>query len=738
MMADAGLGAASVYVPWNWHSPDEGITDFTGGSVPERDLPAALEEIAAAGLECVFRPGPFITAEWRDGGIPGWLLRDYPQIAALDTLGRATGRGRSYPVITHSHPDYLSRAQEWMERALAIAMTYAKGHGGPVVNVQLDDEPSYWRTLGEPLAADYNPFLLKRYASLHGEPPREPARDYAGVRAHLDWMEFKLTEVNNYVQFLYEVVAATGIESMGVSVSLLHPYLLPWSAVRSAEHIRVNDLPVQLTNECYLALFSGSAVPEQKLGAVLACHETYLMWRAGTPGEPVTMEVQGSNSTWLTPGAMELLYALTVVRGIRGLNYYMMTGGTNPSGFENGTGAEYDISAPISRTGQARPHYDVIAKTGQIMGGWLGDRLYGARPLRDTWIGGYAPYEMTALTGCADVLGMRELAETFDGGDIGQSTASSLAALFALNSVSFGCLDLEADIPAVPQLWVPGGAFMAESAQRRLADYVRKGGHLVIMPDLPRLDETFRPCGVLAELIGDPVIDRREAEVVIAYTEQGQTLAAAGVMCVTEPPPAATVLARDAETGRVCAFTREVGAGLFTYIGFPFRYTPTAGDGQHEFLRSLLPGTRAAWATDLPFAAFQLQGEDAGLLCLANPLEIAGAPAAFYSANGERRRLPESLEGVPFAGRGARLLPVNVNLGDGLVLRHATWELTAAEVSGRQITLTFAAPGGQPGEVVLEGSRETVRIEGGTARPSSGTALVIDPRSSHVSVVAGR
>lgn len=737
MMADAGLGAVSIYVPWNWHSPSEGTADFTGATVPERDLTAALEEIATVGLDCVFRPGPFITAEWRDGGIPGWLLRDYPQIGALDARGRPAGRGRSYPVITHSHPDYQRRAREWMEQALTIALPYAKDRGGPVVNVQLDDEPSYWRTLADPLAADYNPFLLQRYTC--GEPPREPARDHAGVRAHLNWMEFKLAEVNAYVQFLYEVVAGTGITGAGVDVSLLHPYLLPWSAVRAAQHIRANDLPIQLTNECYLALFSGSAVPEQKLGAVLACHETYLMWQAGTPGEPVTIEIQGSNSTWLSAGAMELLYALTVARGIRGLNYYMMVGGTNPAGFENGTGAEYDISAPISRHGQARPHYEVIAKTGRIMGGWLGDRLDGARPLRDTWIGGYAPYEMTALTGCADLLGMSQLAETFDGGDIGQSTANGLAALFALNSVSFGCLDLEADIPRVPQLWVPGGAFMAEPVQRRLADYVRAGGHLVIMPDLPRLDDTFLPCDVLAELAGNPVIERRTAEVVIAYTEQGQTLASAGVMCVADPPSGATVLARDAETGRVCAFTRQVGAGVFTYIGFPFRYMPTAGDGQHAFLHSLLPGTRAAWTTGSPFAAFQLQGEAAGLLCLANPLEIAGAPAAFYTtADGERRRLPEHLEGVRFAGRGARLLPVNVDLGDGLVLRHATWELTGAEVTASQVALTFAAPDDQPGEVVLDGLRETARVEGGTIRPGPGTRLVIDPAGSNVRVLAGR
>lgn len=737
-MADAGLNTVSIYVPWNWHSPADGVTDFTSADVPERDLPAALAEIESAGLDCVFRPGPFITAEWRDGGIPAWLIRDYPLVAALDSEGRPSGAGRAYPVITHSHPDYRAKSREWLEQALEIARPFTKDAGGPVVNVQLDDEPSYWRTLAEPLAADYNPVLLGRYT---GTPPREPARDHAGARAHLDWFEFKLAEVNDYVRFLYEVVTGSGVAGpgTGTGISLLHPYLLPWSAVRSSEHIRANRLPIQLTNECYLALFSGSAVPEQKLGAVLACHETYLMWRKGTPGDPVTIEIQGSNSTWLSAGAMELLYALTLARGIRGLSYYMMVGGTNPPGFENNTGSEYDICAPISRTGQTRPHYDVIAKAGKIMGGWLGEQLDGAQPLRDTWIGGYAPYEMAHLAGCADVLGMTELAQTFDGGDIGQSSASSLAALFALNSVSFGCADLESDIPQVPQLWVPGGAFMAERVQQNLAGYVRAGGHLVIMPELPSLDEHFKPCGILAEIAGDPVIERCDTEVATAYTESGRTLATAGIMCTVQPPRDATVLARDSETGHPCAYRLDHGSGSITYLGFPLRYMPVAGDGQHEFLLELLPAPRGAATAARPLAAFQLKGATADLLCVANPLEARATTVVSYTiTEGEHRQLPLILPGVPFDGRGARLLPVNVSLGDGLVLRYATWELLDAAFDGDRVELTFHAPGGTPGEVLLEGLTGRVAVEGGTIRDGSASALVIDPSSDHVRVLAIR
>jgi beta-galactosidase len=704
-MADAGLRAASIYVPWNWHAPTPDGTDFTGQDVPERDLPAVLEEIAAVGLACVFRPGPFITAEWRNGGIPDWLLRG--DVLARDAAGRPSGAGRAYPVLTYGHPEYRARAGDWLEQAIEVARDH-----GPVASLQLDDEPSYWRTLGEPLAADYNPYLVGRqdgpsryaqwlldrhgtldavsrvYRAAHArpedlEPPRGPALDRPGALRHLDWFEFKLAETNRYVEFLYRAVAGTGWP-----VSLLHPYLLPWSAVRAGDFIRDRQLPIQLTNECYLALFTGSAVTEQKLGAVLACHETYQMWGRGT-GALVTIEVQGSNASYLSAGAMELLYALTVARGIRGLNYYMMAGGTNPPGFEHITGAEYDLSAPIAKDGTTRPHYDVIGKVSRIMGGWLGRRLADAVPVRDVWIGCYAPYEMAAVTGSSAALGMTGLAETFDGGDIGMSAADSLPTLMALNSVSFGCLDVEsataAELAGAPQLWVPGGTFMAADVQRKLADYVLGGGDLVLLPDVPRLDAALEPCTVLAGFLsardaGDALgVERREAEAFVIHTEGGEALAATGALTTVDVPLDGVVLARDAATGKPCAFRRDVGDGRVTFLGFGLRYLPTAGQGQHDFLLRLCP-PRAVWTADRPFAAFLLRGADASLLCVANPLDQPGTTRVW---------LGDTALEVAFTGRGAVLLPVGVRVTDDITLHYATWELLDVEVSDELAVLTF-------------------------------------------------
>ena len=103
---DLGFEGVSIYVPWNWHQPTPTALDLSGRTLPERDLLGALDAIAAAGLTCIYRPGPFITGEWRDGGIPAWLWQRDPSIVALDARGRSAAAGQAYPALTYAHPGY--------------------------------------------------------------------------------------------------------------------------------------------------------------------------------------------------------------------------------------------------------------------------------------------------------------------------------------------------------------------------------------------------------------------------------------------------------------------------------------------------------------------------------------------------------------------------------------------------------------------------------------------------------
>ena len=76
----AGLNTVSSYVPWRWHEPRPGRTDFTGRTHPQRDLARYLDLVAEHGLRFIARIGPVSNAELQDEGVPRWLVEDHPEV----------------------------------------------------------------------------------------------------------------------------------------------------------------------------------------------------------------------------------------------------------------------------------------------------------------------------------------------------------------------------------------------------------------------------------------------------------------------------------------------------------------------------------------------------------------------------------------------------------------------------------------------------------------------------------
>ena len=61
------------YVPWNLHEPEEGVYDFGTGNgdfSPFLDLKRFVQMAKNEDLFVIFRPGPYICAEWDFGGLP--------------------------------------------------------------------------------------------------------------------------------------------------------------------------------------------------------------------------------------------------------------------------------------------------------------------------------------------------------------------------------------------------------------------------------------------------------------------------------------------------------------------------------------------------------------------------------------------------------------------------------------------------------------------------------------------
>ncbi|KOG35761.1 glycoside hydrolase family 35 protein [Streptomyces resistomycificus] len=112
MLRAMGLNCVETYVPWNLHEPRPG--EFRDVAAPGRFLDAARE----AGLWAIVRPGPYICAEWDNGGLPHWL----------------TGHTRT------RDERFLRPVEDWFRRLLPEVVSRQADRGGPVVMVQVENE----------------------------------------------------------------------------------------------------------------------------------------------------------------------------------------------------------------------------------------------------------------------------------------------------------------------------------------------------------------------------------------------------------------------------------------------------------------------------------------------------------------------------------------------------------------------------------------------------------------------
>lgn len=113
-----GLNTIETYVPWNEHSPERGAFRTAG----QLDLGRFLDLVHDAGMFAIVRPGPYICAEWHDGGLPGWLTAE-----------------RSL-VLRSSDPAYLEAVGEYLDAVYEIVAPRQIHAGGSVVLVQIENE----------------------------------------------------------------------------------------------------------------------------------------------------------------------------------------------------------------------------------------------------------------------------------------------------------------------------------------------------------------------------------------------------------------------------------------------------------------------------------------------------------------------------------------------------------------------------------------------------------------------
>jgi hypothetical protein len=160
-----GADAISTVVPWSWHELREDVFDLTGITHPTRDVTDFLETCQAIGLAVIPRVGPYLDAGLLGGGLPGWLIREHPEIRALGPDSRPRrdpASGAAFP--SAEHPTFLKYLERWYQELGAALGSWA-WPDGPVVALRVD-HPGLPEKPGAPADEvdahwDYNPHVAE-------------------------------------------------------------------------------------------------------------------------------------------------------------------------------------------------------------------------------------------------------------------------------------------------------------------------------------------------------------------------------------------------------------------------------------------------------------------------------------------------------------------------------------------------------------------------------------------------
>lgn len=325
-MKAAGVTVVASYVLWNQHEMSPGQLDWTG----DRDIRRFVELCNKHNLLFFLRPGPWVHAESRFGGIPDWI--------------NASTRTRS------DDPAYLAEVDRFWSAMAAQLKGLMWKDGGPIIGVQIENEYN----LDGPGRGRQHIGTLKAMALRHG-------------------FDVPLYTVTGWDRTIYP---------KGEVVPIMGGYPdEPWSA-------RIAKLPPK---ETYLFRFDSRVSGD--LGAqTQARHpgdaesdiaDTPFLGAEYGGGVPVMYR----RRPLLQPADVAASVLTQVGSGVNLLGYYMFHGGANP--LANGRGLEetqrsggyndvpaigYDFQAPLGQYGEVNPVNGALRPLHYFLGAY-GDRL---------------------------------------------------------------------------------------------------------------------------------------------------------------------------------------------------------------------------------------------------------------------------------------------------------------------------------------------------------------------------
>jgi beta-galactosidase len=724
---EAGLTAISTYVPWAWHETKEGVFDFDGASSPERDLKGWLQRCRAHGFYCIVKPGPFILAETRGAGLPGWFLDQYGEEVKMRN---SKGEILLSDGVSLFHPKYLEKVAIWYDQVMPLISEYEISSGGPVIMMQICNEIGVFSWLAH--QGDYGDEVKRRFVTflnnkfngidevnkLWGtdyrnfkevELPPDGRLPYAskGDRSRdYEWHCFWRSYYGDYLRMLSRMA-----RDRGVNVPFYHN--LPGWIYGHGYEFPVNiTMYEDLFGDKSDIIFGVDHIPE--FVSYRNMHDDRIIndiTHAMQGNKPLfAAEFQsGSREYHVVPNQreMELFYKASITNGLTGWNYYMFSQGRNPR--QRGySGDTFYWFTPLSPEGRRTSTFPLVKRMSKIIK-IVESLIVEAKRKVEICVLFYPPYYAT------------ELERPEEGASGLQFTPASirrpayfdglLKALQLLN-IDYDMAELNkssADkLRKYKHLWAFSTDEMNAGDQQTIVDYTNAGGNLVIFPYLPDREMSQKPCNIIRdaisiepsgiEIIDSPLIDIFDRKDIKCTNPQ--------IIFSEESLSGAEVIARTIR-GNACGFKKTLGKGSLMYLGTWMGFDTEGHKFVYEDMlkRSDAKLRQASSDNDNITVRERFTNENSAVLFIGNYYTETHSGKITYThpENGETVTIPYLQNEMLWPALYGILTPVCLEISDGLKILHSTSDILGIEEREGLLEITLYGDRDLAGEMVFEG-----------------------------------
>ena len=506
LLKNAGFNSVAAYMPWLWHQPEAGTSDFDGHSHPMRNLAGFLDLAVDMGFWIIARPGPYKKAETINEGIPPRVIEKKPQAAFVNQAGKVQN------IASYLHPDFLACVRNWYRAIFAVLTPRQITRDGKIILVQLDNEmgmPHWVRNM-----QDTNPDTLARFASylqnrygarLPARYPTSHLTDFLHegmtylTEPHAtyiveDYRRFYRTYLRDYASFLWTEAQENGLEVP--PVINIHGFMNGGKTfpIGLSQLVEVMEMDGMISATDVYPIFIG----EGNFHQLLMLNE---MTKAlQNPHKALySIEFQAGGNSDFGAGQTSLydLHSrLCISTGMRAINHYLFFDGENDPILS--PVKRHDWGHPVRKDGTLRKHYFRYPKLSSVLNAY-GPDLIRSQPQTVTTVGFILDYFMTELNNpftqeTTNILTHQREVILFD----------LIAKGLALTHRPFDAIDLSRchlDVRQIPLVWVMMERQCPAEIQQKLVEYVERGGNLILIGRMCIKDFNHEPTTILKDAL---------------------------------------------------------------------------------------------------------------------------------------------------------------------------------------------------------------------------------------------